>query len=804
MATNRRTEDPPRRRGPDLDIPLLWIAGALASACLAACGSQGGGPTGPAVPPGPVDPPPAASGVDLVPMQVEFTPQSVSAGQTIQVSDTVANTGVEFAPTFSVAIYLSEDDQITASDLLLGFRSLAGLAAESESTGGGSVTIPTFVAEGTWYVGTVADQFLEVTEEDEANNALTSLTTLEVVPTLLPNATAETVSFQPLTVEAGQAIDVTDSVRNTGQSAAGSFVVGIYLSADTTITTTDTLIGLRAVPSLAVGAQSQATGAITIPPSVVPGSWYVGTVADTQGELAEADEFDNHAVSPIPIEITAPPLPDLSVSQLSFSPFQVDIGAPILVTQVVTNTGLGPAGTFETGVYLSTDALISTDDRLLSTETLSSLAVGESASSSLSIVIPADTPGGAYHVGAICDHTSLLPELAEANNFLTSPALLTVIVPPLPDLDVVSVSFGPTLVNAGVGDVVTVTDTVQNAGVLPSGPFRVGYYLSSNTAISSSDFLIGTRDVFDLAPGASSTATVDLPVPTTTPGGSWYVGVLADDLDVVLEPSTGNNALFAAGALDVVSSPDPLPDLEMEELTLTATSVTPGSVLGLQDQVRNVGDLSAGAFHVGVYLSLDDEITTDDTLLVERIVFGLSIDFGSASSFQATLPSTLPAGSYRVGAIADHHGVIDEHDEDNNVLVLSGALEVFVPPPPMPDLRITSFDLTPLSAGPGETLTVQDTVENGGDLSTSSLFRVGYYLSSDGEVTTDDLLLGSRFVSGLPEGQSSSGTQQFALPAGLAAGSYTVGAIVDDLSAVEESDEENNQVDQDEALEVQG
>ena len=190
-------------------------------------------------------------------------------------------------------------------------------------------------------------------------------------------------------------------------------------------------------------------------------------------------------------------------------------------------------------------------------------------------------------------------------------------------------------------------------------------------------------------------------------------------------------------------------------------------------------------------------------MLTERIVFNLAIDFGSASSFQTLVPDTLPVGNYWIGALADHNSVIAEHDEENNLLVSVGQLEIYVPPPPMPDLIVSSVSFTPDTIAASDVIQVSETIRNNGNLDASGVIRVGIYVSEDSEVTTDDTLLGTRIVSGLPFGQESGSTQDVVIPPGFVAGTYSVGVIVDDLEAVAEDDEENNSTVATQTLEVQ-
>lgn len=785
MLEEQAREQKQRGSGPILMV--LWSVAALASLALAACSGGGGGGT-------PLlagDPPPADS-PDLVAVELTFDVPSIAAGEALPIADVVQNVGLSLAGSFSIAVYLSDDEVIDDSDTQLAVRSLAGLAAGDFSTGGGSVTIPSSITPGTWRIGILVDSFGDVVELDETNNSIAAVMSLEITPATFPNLRATSVSVGQTVVEAGQILQVTDTVDNLGSGTASSFVVGIHLSSDSTITSTDLMIGVRAVTQLAPGQESTATGPITIPLSTLAGSWFVGTVVDVQDDIEELDEFDNTAVAAQVLEITAPPLPDLAVGQLSFSPVTVDVGSLLEVSDSVANVGMATSGATQAAIYLSVDAIITDADLLIGTRIVPALGVGEDSLLSSSFVIPTGTAGGNYHVGVIADHLGVVPELSEANNILASSALVTVVVPPLPDLAMTGFSFTPGVITAGAGGMLSITDTVVNQGVLNSGSFRVGLYLSTNTAITGSDLLIGSRMITNLAPGESSTATTSFPIPSTISGGSKFVGAIADDLQAVTELTIGNNTIFAGNTLDIVSSPDPMPDLEMKNLTFSPHTVVAGSTLSFQDQVRNIGTLSSGTFHVGVYLSDDIDVTTDDLMIAERVVFNLAIDFGSASSFQAILPNDLAEGDHFIGAIADNRMVVMEGDEENNVFRTVAGLNIFVPPPPAPDILITDLTIDLTEASPGDVISVSDTVRNSGNLDTSASIQVAFYLSDDDEITADDIYLGSRDISGLDSAQESSGTTQLTLPTDQELGTWRVGVIVDGPDSVAESDEENN------------
>ena len=121
----------------------------------------------------------------------------------------------------------------------------------------------------------------------------------------------------------------------------------------------------------------------------------------------------------------------------------------------------------------------------------------------------------------------------------------------------------------------------------------------------------------------------------------------------------------------------------------------------------------------------------------------------------------------------------------------SASALVSVASPMLPDLEVVSVS-GPTSANIGGQINVTGTFINKGSSTTSS-FRVGFYLSIDTIITINDLLIGScNFTNGLSSGQSGTCTGALSVPAGIAAGSYYLGAIIDDTMIVSESDETNN------------
>ncbi|HEV7407945.1 MAG TPA: CARDB domain-containing protein [Bradyrhizobium sp.] len=89
-------------------------------------------------------------------------------------------------------------------------------------------------------------------------------------------------------------------INNTGTGAAAASTAGIYLSTDGTITTSDTLLITHATPALAGGASDLEAASVPFPNNLTPGTYFVGVIADHNGQIAESNETNN-ASSGIPV-----------------------------------------------------------------------------------------------------------------------------------------------------------------------------------------------------------------------------------------------------------------------------------------------------------------------------------------------------------------------------------------------------------------------------------------------------------------------------------------------------------------------
>ena len=106
-------------------------------------------------------------------------PTTAAFGEQAAVTATVTNATEGVVPgTFYVHIFLSENSTITGSDTYIGSRVISGMGPGATSTEATTVTIPTTLKRGTYYIGAIVDYLNSVNESDETNNALAGNTIL--------------------------------------------------------------------------------------------------------------------------------------------------------------------------------------------------------------------------------------------------------------------------------------------------------------------------------------------------------------------------------------------------------------------------------------------------------------------------------------------------------------------------------------------------------------------------------------------------------------------------------------------------
>ena len=144
------------------------------------------------------------------------------------------------------------------------------------------------------------------------------------------------------------------------------------------------------------------------------------------------------------------------------------------------------------------------------------------------------------------------------------------------------------------GTQIPVTSTFSNLGTAAASAFQVGVYFSTDQTINQSDIFSGfSCSVPNLAAGATSQCNGSAPVPSGAAPGNYYVGLVVDRQNQVVENSESDNGVAAASATTVLPNPlDPIVNGGFETGDLTGWTVkelTPASNPNLPLSVRPAG-----------------------------------------------------------------------------------------------------------------------------------------------------------------------------------------------------------------------
>jgi trimeric autotransporter adhesin len=214
-------------------------------------------------------------------------PVYAKAGGNISISEATANLPASSpAGPSTTRFYLSTNPTFDAADVLLGSRAVPALATGTSNAGGTVVTIPAATTTGTYYILAMADGPNAIFEKNEANNVVSRL--LRVGPDLV--AAVRDIAGTP---KAGATISVYDLTSDPSPAGVGASTTGYYLSTDNVLDAADVLIGHRAIPALAGGGSSFASGQALIPANTVAGAYFILAAADYPKVVAESNETNN-------------------------------------------------------------------------------------------------------------------------------------------------------------------------------------------------------------------------------------------------------------------------------------------------------------------------------------------------------------------------------------------------------------------------------------------------------------------------------------------------------------------------------
>ena len=567
---------------------------------------------------------------------------------TVTVAAAIATTS-EGGPTpgsFTISRSMAADTPLTVSLLILGSASngvdyVTTAATATIPGGAASVAVPIIPIDDTTVESNETVMLALVGGAGYVVGVPSSGTVTIVSDDVAPDFTVTALTAPPA-AEPGTPMSVSETTRNQGTGPAQTSTTSFYLSANSTLSSDDRLLGSRVIPSLAIGASSAGTISVALDSQVAPGSYYLIAKADGPGEWIETNESNNSRAAVVRVG------PDLVVTSL-VGPSTAAPGATIVLTDTTANQGIGSAAASQTRFYLSSNASWDEADTPLQTRSVPALNTAASSVGSTSVTIPAGMATGTYYLIARADASGNVQEGSETNNT----KVLTFSVGP--DLQISALTVparGPS------GGVIALTDTTKNAGAASAGSSVTAFYLSSNYSVDPGDAqLVPARVVGPLAAGAAVTATTNVTLPVVPPG-IWQILARADDQASVVETVEINNVRAASIAIG--------PDLDVITMSAPSTA-TAGTSITVSDTVMNLGRDTAAASVTRFYLSLDFWLDAADVLMGERSVPALADSVTNTGSTTLSVPASA-SGRYYLIAVTDGAGTVAESHEGNNVL----------------------------------------------------------------------------------------------------------------------------------------
>ncbi len=678
-------------------------------------------------------------------------------GQVRLIFSALHNKGGFPAASANVGYYFSMDDTLDSSDIFLDSTSVGKMIGGKSIQFEKYVQLPLTLSSGLYYIFAKTDFSNAIPEPDEQNNIARFTILINTAPSdlELTNLTFSSINL----TNCPYYINFDTYLNNNGNLTEDSSWVGLFLSPDNQLDSTDTFIGKRYVElNIPANSIQQISIGFNVPLTIAPGIYFVFSVADYTHRLNESNELNNAVSFPIRL---APRYSDLVTLSGNVLYYNYNNSKFCRIDNFASaDVGNYPIYSGKTAVYLSSDSLFDAGDVFLDTV----FSISNSTFYLDSLVSP-----GNYYLITELDFRNQDPESDETNNLLAMPFIV-----PDTSNDLAFYWVVDKRKTCVAGNEIGVTGIYKNKSANQLSNLQVGVYLSSDTLIDSADIkLLSTRGNYFFA---------GMPIiPRGTVQGNYYLIFKVDDNDSIPETDESNNSTY----LPLYVYPSQV-DLTFNTTTLSNSAVAAGYTLVANAEVYNHSNNKVKSSKVGFYLSNDTLFDTGDLFLTHS--FDTPIEAGSYSykNTQLTIPSSTTNGNYFILFFVDDSSQVNEDNESNNIRAIPIIIGA-----PIVDLSIKAPSLSNIWLLAGSIINSSLSIENLGNIYSSSS-NLTYFFSKDTLVDSLDILLSVKAGSALAAGVSEIRNQAITIPTQADTGNYFILFIADYSGLLAESNELNN------------
>lgn len=373
--------------------------------------------------------------IDLSVLSAQADTNGVMAGQSINITWTAKNLGIDDAMSYWVdAIYLSNNTTLDSNDVMLGsWTSSPPLLKDSVYTKTKNVTIPNS-ASGIYYLLVNVDKNHQLNDSIRSNNTFVIGTNVSsgggsggsgsgsgstIVISQPPASDLVPSGFTcPAQSAESQPINISFSIGNTGvgPTLGNNWMDQVYLSTDNILNSGDLQLGSFAHNGvLSSGTQYSANNQVILPAGL-SGNYFLLLKADATDMIYEHQHENNNLVF-ASIYITPQQPSDMTVSQITTPLSSYIAGENMTVHWKISNQGSNIAnGFYRDGIYISSDSLWDVNDLLLGLKD-GNIALLPADSTSRQFTLPLNNVAtGQYYLIVRTDLLNNIVESNESNN----------------------------------------------------------------------------------------------------------------------------------------------------------------------------------------------------------------------------------------------------------------------------------------------------------------------------------------------------------------------------------------------------